>query len=349
MIRAYPIRHLGILMPLFAFTSTAIAQRSPLTYSGAMEYSLPLLKAMPPISDSQPSDIANAYLWADQLMRTTSSADIETWLKNLINIDTMKFLAKMEYKVRDDNPLTLYQWESSGWPEWGHADYPWHYKADPGVEVDRLTNTCGYLMADTGRNGYLIACDIIADIRVSDTSITNVSNNPIAPHEVFIKSTVLDPIKGKQIPECLGYGMRARQGKITAQTTYATPWITHAVPDDTGSCLEFEYSPEWSRTKAGDQVPYANPFKDSSGWWVKPSGEYIVFLYFGGIGSDTSNAYFSVWPYWGVFGTQGGIYRVLDGIVQDPNDDFGLGAAAGLPVNQWKARLRARIYNILNP
>jgi hypothetical protein len=85
----------------------------------------------------------------------------------------------------------------------------------------------------------------------------------------------------------------------------------------------------------------------TGGWWVKPGHEYIVFLTFFGIGADSTKGYFSVWPGTTVDGSSGGMYPVVNGIVQDPGDDFGLGS--NLTVAAWKAGLRARINSIINP
>jgi hypothetical protein len=116
--------------------------------------------------------------------------------------------------------------------------------------------------------------------------------------------------------------------------------------------LQFEYSPKWQSgifTDEGD--PSVPVLSDSTGWWVRPGGEYIVFLYLHGVNMDSANNYFTIDPFWGVFGSQGAMYRVVSGHVVDPNDDFGLGASVsgGLTVAEWKTRLRARIYNILHP
>jgi hypothetical protein len=329
--------------------STAQSQTGP-HYTGTLEYSLPLLTSVPPLYIGQPSDVTSSYLWADELMRTTQWNLIDRWIGGLGYGDTMKYLAKLLYEVKDDNPLSLYQWEISGWPLGGHPDYTWHYKGNPGVSIPELQNQIGINLGDSGRTGFILASDVIADVSVSDTFVQYDSTNVIVPHMVFVHSTILDEIKGQQVPLCVGYDMSTRRkANGTTAQSYATPWATYAIPADTGSCLMFEYSPEWSSGIAGDELPYGNQLQDSTGYWIKPGGEYIVFLRLAGVGSDTANGYFSVQPFWGVFGSQGAMYRVISGIVQDPNDDFGLGASAGLSVSVWKSRLRERIYNILHP
>lgn len=150
------VRGIALTAMLVFFVSTIHAQpNSGTTYTGALEYSIPLLTAVPPLYVGQPSDVASAYLWADELMRTTQYYQINKWIGNLGDDDTLTFLAETLYSVSDDNPLSLYQWEVSGWPQWGHPDYSWHYKANPGSEVGVLANQIGSLMNDTGRTGII--------------------------------------------------------------------------------------------------------------------------------------------------------------------------------------------------
>jgi hypothetical protein len=84
------------------------------------------------------------------------------------------------------------------------------------------------------------------------------------------------------------------------------------------------------------------------GGWVKPGHEYIVFLNFTGIGADSTTNYFTLNPGPSALGN-GGVYPIVDGIVQDPGDDYGIGASIGLPVSVWKSRIRARISAIVTP
>ncbi|HEY3875105.1 MAG TPA: hypothetical protein VGM92_06485, partial [Candidatus Kapabacteria bacterium] len=308
------------LIVLFATTAAAQAR-----YTGIMEYSLPLLTSVPPLDSTQPSDVASAYLWADELMRTTKWVSINHWIGNLGYGDTMKFLAKMLYEVSDNNPLSLYQWQISGNPNSVSQHLAWNYLGFPAQEVPMLVNQIGAGMSDTGRTGFILACDLIADVSVSDTILKNDPTDKITPDIVMAQATILDEIKGQKVPYCIGAGMRTRKNNSNQALSYTTVWPTHAVAADTGTCLQFEYSPEWSQGLAGDELPFWPALSDSTGPWVKMGGEYIVFLRIAGIGSDASSGYFSIQPYWGVFGTQGAMYKVIGGIVQDPKDDFGIG------------------------
>ena len=98
-----------------------------------------------------------------------------------------------------------------------------------------------------------------------------------------------------------------------------------------------------------NDVGVAWPLMDSSGTWIKPGSEYIVFLSLIQIRADSNKSYFTTQPLWGAFGSAAGMYPVRGGKVVDPYDDFGIGASSGLTVAVWKSRLRARINKLINP
>jgi hypothetical protein len=158
-----------------------------------------------------------------------------------------------------------------------------------------------------------------------------------------VNSQIIDEIKGKIVP-------------ASTITHSLKPMVLPApylpAPALPGICLEFEYCPEWGRFFGGveDYVP-SKPLNDSiNGAWIKPDSEYIVFLHFGPAhGIDTlsrKNMYFTIASFTG-FGTSAAMYPIHNGIVDDPNDDFGFGSTA-LPVREWKARLLARIQKLKN-
>jgi hypothetical protein len=268
---------------------------------------------------------------------------IESFFNSLSWGDTMKTITSVLYQMKDDNPLSFYWWS-------GKAMHPNPYKGDPGHGEVAFEKLLVQIVGDSGRTSALLTADIISDVMVGDTFCVTVPGAQIAPDGVFVNSTILDEIKGKKIPYCVDEGLQAhRKSKgATPQSGGTVAWPTYAVPADTGSCLQFEYSPEWLRV-VSDYGP--NLMDSTGGWWIKPGHEYIVFLNFSGVGADKTTGYFTTIP--GPAnpggGSSGCMYPVVDGIVQDPNDDFGIGASAGLTVAVWKSRIRARINAIITP
>ena len=345
---AYLLTGLAFFYCLIAFATPSKAQlNSWATYNGTMEYSLPLLTAVPPLYSGQPFDVTSGYLWLDELMRSSTGSAIDRYVASIGYGDTLKFLAKMIYRIDDDNPLLLYQYDVLGWPRAGEHPFRWNYKADPDQERGSIQNHIGAAFRDTARAGFLLACDIISDLVVTDTSVKSYPPGNGITDMVLATATIQDEIKGKRIPACPSM-IASKKGQHSPQTT--TPYIVEATVDTAvpGTCIRFEYSPEWQKGLFDDAPAPPEFLMDTTGWWIKPSAEYIVFLRIAGVGNDTANAYFSVQPYWGVFGNSGAMYRVKDGKVVDPYDDFGLGGTS-LTVAEWKTRLRARIYSIVNP
>jgi len=308
------------------------AQSSGQPHYGALEYSLPLLTIVPPSYSGEPANISAAYLLLDLAMRRYSWDTTDKFLGQMAWGDTAKYVTGMIYNVMHDNPIAFAQWE--GWHQ-GYINSPGHAMVSL---LNRLWNAC----PDTGRTEELVRSAIIADVMVVDTFGVFDPTAALARNDVLVTCQILDSIKGKYVTSCPSIYKSHKKG-ATPQSA-DTPQPTFAVPAVPGSCLQFEYSLEWSRTPSpgGDVGRGLNPLYDSvNGTWIKPGTEYIVFLQFQGIGGDSANFYFTTWPL--LQGTCAGMYPVKSGIVYDPNDDFGIGASSGLTVSVWKSRLRARI------
>jgi hypothetical protein len=304
-----------LLLSVFFAASTARAQTP--NYYGALLYSIPLDTSAPPLYPGQPPQVTTAYLWLDDLMRLEP--------EYVIANDTGQTIASNLYQIQDDNPLSYYNWN-----DYGKKPYP--YQADPGQAEYAFIKQMSHMGGQCNR--ILLTSEIIADVMVSDTVCGTDPTANVAKDRVLVNCVINDEIKGKWVPAC---PESPRADKKSASPLGATTSATLALPADTasaGTCLQFEYSPEWVQ---------ANP---SVGWWIHPGQEYIVFLNFMGIGNNSANYYFTTWPLSG--GSCHGMYPVVGGIVQDPNDDLKLGGA-NLPVAAWKAALRAKINALIHP
>jgi hypothetical protein len=321
------------------FVGRAAFAQAPVYY-GALLYSMPRDTSVPPIYSGQPSQVTTAYLWLDDAMRLFSESILDKFINTFSWNDTAKTVASNLYQLEDDNPLSFYMWS-------GKAIKPNPYKGDPGHDRVLIENRVLSLAGDSGRTYTLLATDVIADVRVTDTSCTIDTTDGDATPMVLVNCTLLDPIKGKHLPACPGQTNTKFRGSQPLNTP-TQPYSTYADTAAVGTCLQFEYSPEWQRTLTDEYRMRTRLIDSLGGWWVKPSHEYIVFLSFIGFGADSTKGYFSVFPGSTVIGTSGGMYPVIGGIVQDPNDDFGLGSTH-LTVSQWKSRLRARIHTLVNP
>jgi hypothetical protein len=83
---------------------------------------------------------------------------------------------------------------------------------------------------------------------------------------------------------------------------------------------------------------------DSSGIpWVRKNSEYIVFLSFAQACSDSLHTY-HILSTFGERSSSNNIYPIIDGRVQDPDNDFGLGTTP--TVVEFKTALRQKISTI---
>lgn len=323
------------IVAILGFFARSSSAQQP-NYGGALLYSMPWDTTVPPVDSTQPVNVQTAYLWLDQAMRTYPGYRIDSFINAMTWSDTAKTIASALYQIQDDNPLAYYMWM-------GDAIKPNPYKAKPGHEEFTFIKKSSHIARDTGRTAFLLQPEIIADVMVKDTFCKTEVDQAGSMNMILVNSTILDEIKGKKVPLCTGYGMKA--GNKDKMPAGVSAWETFPVIADSGQCLQFEYSPSWGRVPNDDDGG-GNLIDSAGGWWIKPGHEYIVFVGFMGIQGDTSNSYFSCWPQGG--GTSGCMYPVVNGIVQDPWDDFGFGET-NLTVANWKAHLRARINRLVNP
>ncbi len=323
------------LMLLVAFGPGASAQ--PPTYGGPLLYRMSLDASAPPIYPGQPSQVTTAYLWLDAALRHDNWGQISSFIDSLTWGDTAKTIAAVLYRMQDDNPVSYYLWSGRGM-----TPNPYHW--DPGQGEYLFAKHVLLTATDTGRTAALLFPEIISDIIVQDTVCTQDPYAHAALDEVLVNATILDEIKGLHKPACPQNTRTIGKGAKTQSNGFSP---TYADTASVGACIQFQYSPEWS-TGPNDDT-HSTQLRDAvGGWWIKPGQEYIVFLSFLGIGYDHSNHnqyYFTTVPHG--FPSCGGMYPVLNGIVFDPNDDFGFGAT-GLTVAEWKSRLRGRIAALIN-
>jgi hypothetical protein len=83
--------------------------------------------------------------------------------------------------------------------------------------------------------------------------------------------------------------------------------------------------------------------------WIKPNAEYTVFLSFSGVHGwnyDYNYCYLRPREFLPVTKV-GGMFPIYNGVVFDPNNDFGFGT--DLTSTQFKTALRQKINQLLNP
>lgn len=330
-------------------------------WDGALELRFPVRETCPDLSTDMPLDVLIGYIAGDSLARTLPRDWAERFRDNGTYSDTLRYALKYRYLMDDYDPIRLFQWTGQTQHRSGRSGYGTHTETLQDVMTFRARVT----YPDTQRTAVLCDAHIIARVRVTATRTKIDTNAGWAKHATLVTCTIIDPIKGKRIPNC-GIDSDIKERDRGTANTIIPPARAEggqlAVP---GACLQFEAALEWPRN-GGDSKPrypsvqkiggpsLADGFAGKPGPWVQPNTEYFVFLQFRGLGGDSAlNASGQLTDYhfatlfpiaW--FGYTCCLYPVVDGTVYDPRNDFGFGA--NLTPAQFAAALRSRISSIIN-
>jgi len=302
----------------------------------------------PPVSIYMPYDVLIGYIAMDTFqyhLPQNAEGELINFLKRqtLWN-DTLRKIARVWYALADYDPML-------------YISRIWKFRiSEPSpllwqeILVENIIKASSNIK-EARRNLALLHSHYILHIKVVDTVQTRLP----APPEIRRKSmcittscVVEDVIKGQVAPLC--------------NTAFLRGWLSNNRQTlDSGRCLQFTYCPHWFRHWTGDVV---NIETDSQGNVVSPAlldeillpgCEYIVFLQYNMACRSTDSTqvdYYTLDPIrleWEGSGESScgfGIYPIVDGIVQDPADDFGFGT--NMSVEQFKQRLREQIAVIRN-
>lgn len=343
--------HAVFILGILCLTVMSVFAQPPVPpYTGGLVYGLPWLTDLPPVRSNQPTEISSAYAYLDLAMRLSPAGSTNRFLTNLGWGDTAKFIADYLYRVDNDNPVFFQQWESQ-------RAHPNPYLSNPARSRVLFTDRVAATSGDTDRTWMLLSSDIISHIHVTDTVMHSGLGGRF-PDFVVVNAQIIDQIKGKFKPSCpLLYSNKKgnKPQSIPYDSTFADS-VGLAEGTIGGKCIQFNYALGWSRRAIKQGVDYydnddSGPdnllYDPTNGAWIKPGQDYVVFLRFIGLSGDSARQYVTVWPVTG-FGTCAGMYPVTS-TVYDPNDDFGIGASAGLAPVAWKNALRARISRLVNP
>jgi hypothetical protein len=211
------------------------------------------------------------------------------------------------------------------------------------IRVRHVSEGLDNLIKKKSDHSYLdyILCrtDIIAHVLVTDT-VSWVDNSADefswAKYGATVKCKILDPIKGRIIPEVTEPQPINEKNNI--------PQLLRKTIADTGKTIIFDYCFGWQRkSETGEFLT----MRDSSGApWIKKDKEYIVFLDLVVDCVDNYKIYYFLRTIGFSESSTGLLYPIENGIVISPLDDFGFGT--GLTVPEFKTALQNRINQIKN-
>jgi hypothetical protein len=312
---------------LLSINLTSSAQGiSPIVDSSYVLYNqVAQLTSFPPLNTGMPFDVLIGYIYLDSLRRQ-SPRSVDSFVSRLTNSDTLRNALKYLYEMDDYNPITFLQYA-------GGTPAPGHYKNSGARLRAMLINQATIVIPDTNRTA-MLGSDIIVHVLVTNLESKYDSSYGCAfPNQVIVTCRVIDTVKGRVLPSCVG-GATSKDNNLHTLTT--------------SNCFQFCYSPQehlWGNTTNLQQRPL---MVDSLGNpWVKLNSEYLAFLDLQGVGGDSLRTYYTVCLATKYQTTQGCLYRISSGKVIDPNNDFGFGV--NLSTSDYLSALRARIYRLTHP
>lgn len=271
-----------------------------------------------PLSTDMPLEIMVGYILYDSLARSLSTVGVTDIYNNLTYNDTLQYAMKYCYTIMDYNPILFEQFRRYNNPLRRSA--PMRSAVfEKLIEKIKATSTSPFIET------LLCQSSIIAHIMVTDTFRTR--DAALTNH--IVTSTILDTIKGRILPQCLNFYPHPN---VIATETHS-------------SCLQFVYPLEWQRLPFNSKVvASASTMVDSASVpWVRKDTEYIVFLTFAQACSDSLHTY-HILSTFGERSSSNNIYPIIDGKVQDLDNDFGLGTSP--TVVEFKNALRQKISTI---
>jgi hypothetical protein len=295
----------------------------------------------PPLSIYMPYDVLLGYVALDSLHRAPRPQGEQQVLalfqRQQTLTDTARKILRVYYAMADYNPILF---QSAIMYMRGSANSPWVISSEIGKKL--IPTIWKDTLQKQRLYRGLFTSDYILHVRVIDTIEFHTTYT-----EIVVSAEVLDVIKGQVLVPCGDEGLR----QVSLPKPNAIGNLT--LSNDPSRCILFSYSPNWFRYVGGDDIDWAFLNEtEELGRILVPGTEAIVMLEFGVLCIGDSSVFYSLAPI-NIKNRPSertscgqGIYPVVDGIVQDPMDDFGFGT--NLSVEQFKQRLRERIAAIRN-
>ncbi len=294
------------------------------TFTGSY-FDIDYLTTFPDYDLEMPYEVLLGYVALDTVCYYGDWEEFADFMSRQENNDTLKTIMKHYYHVVDWDPIKFMQSRFYG-------------DTAMDITVRNVREGLDYLIEEKSDNPYLdyTLChtDIIARVLVTDTVSWVDSASYVGPG-VTVQCELIDPIKGKIIPEITGPDPLAKKNN---------PPEIQKTSADSGKTLIFDYCLGWQRKS--DDGEFLT-MRDSTGApWIKEGKEYLVFLNLIVECVDHNIIRYELRTVDFHKSSTGLLYPVENGIVYSPLDDFGFGT--GLTVSEFKTALENRINQIKN-
>ncbi|MBL0332700.1 MAG: hypothetical protein IPP08_03430 [Chlorobiota bacterium] len=281
-----------------------------------------------PLTSDMPLDVMASYIVGDSIQKTVSVAWLDGFFKRRTWDDSLKRAIRYDYTMNDYDPVRFFYYGRTGSLSiYQMARDYLHNKILGDVLALSPKPYLDYMLTSSG---------IIAYVKTEEVT------NAYDPYAGWAKSgkvlttSIIDPIKGKLIPDCINTNPPAKPQPNTLLTS------TNKHIASIGSCLQFKYVSEWFRTGINSDGTYLT----DTTLEAHKNKEYVVFLDVIDLCHENYYNYYSIFPR-----KQSDRFRsvamfpVQNGMVTHI-EDFGYGST--LSVTEFIARLRARINEMKN-
>lgn len=282
----------------------------------------------PPLSTDMPLDVLIGYIAFDSVSTHGNSRQVLDFIHRQTYNDTLKKIMRYWYKMVD--------WDCFRFESYIYARL---YKEDKIATSMILREVSRQVKLNSPTRFLditLLRSDVIAHIRVIDTTYYSNEDVGIAKDCYSVRAVILDTIKGRILPACNSYVRISPKKRGTS---------LGPLPQ---SCIAFNYCINWLKGGWEDvYIPDTSRFLlDEQGLpWIKTGKEYIVFLR-ARIVCDSTGIYFSFLPIGENFSYSFSMLPIEDGKVIDAVNEFGFGYS--VPVDEFKFALRQKIFEIEN-
>ncbi|ROL57914.1 hypothetical protein D9V84_04140 [Bacteroidetes/Chlorobi group bacterium Naka2016] len=317
---------ISFLFALSIFFKSSLLALGPSCYPNwvGSYFLMPFHNNEPPLSTDMPLDVMIGYIALDSVAMNGRYSQLYKFMSSLTYNDTMKKMMRYWYKIVEWDP---YRFES--YSTYSLFKYP-------KVSVNEIIWQLMLKIKQESPQPFieltLLSPSIIAHVKVVDTTFVYDSTAAICTHRYIATCEVLDTIKGRMLPRCSEYYPRGNN-------------LVGSIGET--NCLKFDYCLSWNKGRnrefnIADSSFYL--FDEEGKPWIKKDMEYIVFLDVGIVCDDSLGIYYSFSPNGGSY--YHCMYPIKNGFVQDYENEFGLGTS--VPVEEFKAFLRQKIYEIKN-
>ncbi len=288
---------------------------------------MPPLSVLPELHTDMSLDCFVGYIAGDSISKSARYSDLFFGFNNN-KMDVLRYSARFMYAMKDYNPILFRRYiHTSSFMDIPNVQYQSYVASSYyGIE-DELKKR----IDEFGR-GYamLVAADYILHIEVADVAEGIDSTFSSRTLNYNVAASVLGKIKGQYLPVHCVYPHQANPKRERVLGGYENG-------STSATCIKFGHPKRWPAIVETD----GDVIKHIEGE-IRPAeigDEYIAFLTLMAIDESTD----SIFPL-NTFEANGGLFRIVDGKVEDPSNVFGLGTAP--TVADFKQHLATLIQNI---